>query len=83
MKNLFFTELFDTSLIFLDKKKIKKITNNNKLIDYICLDNTFKKLNYKDIENFSRCASTIFIISDSNLVCFGLEKIKEVSVLHT
>ena len=40
MKNLFFTELFDTSLIFLDKKKIKKITNNNKLIDYI----EFKKI---------------------------------------
>ena len=35
MKNLFFNELFDTSLIFLDKKKIKKITNKNKLIDYI------------------------------------------------
>ena len=38
---------------------------------------------YMDFENFSRCASTIFIISDSNLVCFGFEKIKEVSVLHT
>ena len=35
MKNLFFNELFDTSLIFFRQKKIKKITNNNKLIDYI------------------------------------------------
>ena len=38
----------------------KPLILRNKLIDYICLDNTFKKLNYKDIENFRDCLYSFY-----------------------
>ena len=38
----------------------KPLILRNKLIDYISLDNTFKKLNYKDIENFRDCLYSFY-----------------------
>ena len=38
----------------------KPIISRNKSIDYIYLDNTFKKLNYKDIENFRDCLYSFY-----------------------
>ena len=35
IKNLFYNELFGSSLLILDKKKINSILNDNKLIEYI------------------------------------------------
>ena len=38
----------------------KPLILRNKLIDYICLDNTFRKLNYKDMENFRDCLYSFY-----------------------
>ena len=35
IKNLFYNELYGSSLLILDKKKINSILNDNKLIEYI------------------------------------------------